>query len=233
MYPTSSTHMMSGKPRIGAEFKKYKEYYAMIYGIEIYVNEILKIPNNRLIPGKYYFLDNLPKVRNYIDESHWILMYGKYIGPGQMYRKSGHEFSDLEYIYISSYNEKSPLNVDIIVVIENECRFTYDPNQPSDRDISLHKKYTKQLKNELDALRAEPVDSPGVIPFIGVDYRKVRDANKNKFNTEHHHSISPVNPIEPQPKLKYTSQSQKMKKSQRKKSQKNKKSSVILESAEI
>ena len=53
MYPSSSTHMTSGKPRKPLEFKKYNEFRDMIQGIEIYVNKILKIPRLPLIPGKY------------------------------------------------------------------------------------------------------------------------------------------------------------------------------------
>ena len=203
MYASSSLTPMSIKPRIQEEKKKFDFFRKMMQDMFHYVDKQQLIPakeydvctpsqtvfhyvgnklksmKHPLIPGKYYYIDNIPIVRNYIDESHWILMRGKYIGPvaypGGMGNLNGHQFSDLTYVYISEYNDKLPLSGPMILA-ENWCRFIYDSAQPSDADIAQHRQHMDQISREFGAMRAAPVTRPGIIlEWIGEDFRAARD----------------------------------------------------------
>ena len=227
MYASSSLTPMSVKPWIKAEKDKFDFFYKMGVDMFHYVDTKLKMTGHPLIPGKDYYIDNMPHVRNYVDESHWILMRGKYIGPaafpgGGPGNTKGREFSNLTYVYISDYNDKDPLTVDTRILPETWCRFTFDPDQPSEADMERHRTNMALLRLEFDAMRAEPVDSPatnsGIYNWIGEEYRAARDRQTHQEQG----AFAPSSAVLAiRAALPYTSQAQK-KKAQKKKAQKKK-----------
>ena len=235
MYASSTREPNSKKWRIPAEKKQFDALRQMM--VDYYVAGI-KTKNGhdwnsraaiKLIPGQYYYIDNMPRVRNYIDETNWILLHGKYVGPAAYLQ--GHEFSGLKYIYISKYNVPAPLS-ESMTLVERDCRFIRDPDQPSEAEISRNRKHAAQLRIDFDAMRAEPVDSPetksGIYHWIGEDYRAARRRQTHQEHGVFAPHVSSSNRATIRTALPYTASAHnKRKNAQRKKSQRMKRSESL------